>query len=155
MKKPFKKRIKDLLATINEKKEMELSVLLDKLPEIKKNAKKFAMVQGLLRELECEIIDDVSEEETDILDTVEFNEKEAVEAEKELKEQLEKERKDAEAAAAAAGETAERMAVKALDDPIRMYFSQMASIPLLTREEEIHYAQEIENSQKSSAETST
>jgi RNA polymerase primary sigma factor len=149
LKKPFKKRIKDLLATINEKKEMELSVLLDKLPEIKKNAKKFAMVQGLLRELECEIIDDVSEEETDILDTVEFNEKEAVEAEKELKEQFEKERKDAEAAAAAAGETAERMAVKALDDPIRMYFSQMASIPLLTREEEIHYAQEIENSQKS------
>ena len=102
MKKPFKKRIEDLLASIKEKKEIELSVLLDKLPEIKKNAKKFAMVQGLLRELECEIIDDISEEETDNLDNVEFNEKEAVEAEKELKEQFEKERKDAEAAAAAA-----------------------------------------------------
>ena len=40
------------------------------------------------------------------------------------------------------------MAVKALDDPIRMYFSQMASIPLLTREEEIHFAKEIEKNQK-------
>ncbi len=34
--------------------------------------------------------------------------------------------------------------LKALDDPIRMYFAQMASIPLLTREEEILYAQQIE-----------
>jgi len=36
--------------------------------------------------------------------------------------------------------------VKALDDPIRMYFAQMASIPLLTREEEILYARQIEES---------
>jgi len=36
--------------------------------------------------------------------------------------------------------------LKALDDPIRMYFAQMASIPLLTREEEILYARQIEES---------
>jgi RNA polymerase primary sigma factor len=37
-------------------------------------------------------------------------------------------------------------ALRALDDPIRMYFAQMASIPLLTREEEILYARQIEDS---------
>ncbi|OUU22896.1 MAG: hypothetical protein CBC13_06765, partial [Planctomycetia bacterium TMED53] len=57
-----------------------------------------------------------------------------------------KEKKEAEKAAS--GESSEKMAVKALDDPIRMYFSQMASIPLLTRDEEVHYAKEIEKSQK-------
>jgi RNA polymerase primary sigma factor len=33
-----------------------------------------------------------------------------------------------------------------LDDPIRMYFSQMATIPLLSREEEVSLAKEIEGS---------
>lgn len=33
---------------------------------------------------------------------------------------------------------------KKLDDPIRMYFSQMSSIPLLSREEELYLAKEIE-----------
>lgn len=37
-------------------------------------------------------------------------------------------------------------AIRKLDDPIRMYFSQMAEIELLTREEEIHLAKEIEAS---------
>ncbi|MFL2857100.1 MAG: RNA polymerase sigma factor RpoD/SigA [Planctomycetota bacterium] len=148
MKKPFQKRIKDLLGNLKENEEVGLSTLLETLPEIEKNSKKFAMVQGLLRAINVEIVDDVSEEESDDLDTVEFNEKEAVAAEQELKEQMEKENKEREAAAAASGESAERMAVKALDDPIRMYFSQMASIPLLTREEEIHFAKEIEKNQK-------
>jgi RNA polymerase primary sigma factor len=40
----------------------------------------------------------------------------------------------------------EEAAIRKLDDPIRMYFSQMALIPLLTREEEIHHAKEIESS---------
>ena len=35
-----------------------------------------------------------------------------------------------------------------LNDPIRMYFSQMATIPLLTREEEIHLADEMEQSER-------
>jgi len=42
----------------------------------------------------------------------------------------------------------DRNANRALDDPIRMYFTQMAAIPLLTREEEIHFAKEIEISQR-------
>ena len=42
----------------------------------------------------------------------------------------------------------EEMAIRKLDDPIRMYFSQMAQIPLLTREEEINLAKEIEDSRK-------
>jgi RNA polymerase primary sigma factor len=40
----------------------------------------------------------------------------------------------------------EQAAIRKLDDPIRMYFSQMAQIPLLTREEEITHAKEIEAS---------
>ncbi|MBI4586232.1 MAG: sigma-70 family RNA polymerase sigma factor [Planctomycetes bacterium] len=40
----------------------------------------------------------------------------------------------------------EEMAIRKLNDPIRMYFSQMSEIPLLTRDEEIHLAREIESS---------
>jgi RNA polymerase primary sigma factor len=40
----------------------------------------------------------------------------------------------------------EAAAIRKLDDPIRMYFSQMAQIPLLTREEEVTLAKEIESS---------
>lgn len=40
----------------------------------------------------------------------------------------------------------EEMAIRKLNDPIRMYFSQMSEIPLLTREEEVSVAKEIESS---------
>ena len=40
----------------------------------------------------------------------------------------------------------EASAIRKLDDPIRMYFSQMAEIPLLTREQEIELAKDIESS---------
>jgi RNA polymerase primary sigma factor len=40
----------------------------------------------------------------------------------------------------------EAAAIRKLDDPIRMYFSQMAQIPLLTREEEVALAKDIESS---------
>ncbi len=40
----------------------------------------------------------------------------------------------------------EAAAIRKLDDPIRMYFSQMARIPLLTREQEITLARELEES---------
>jgi RNA polymerase primary sigma factor len=37
-------------------------------------------------------------------------------------------------------------AIRKLGDPIRMYFSQMAEIPLLNREQEVEYAKGIESS---------
>ncbi len=40
----------------------------------------------------------------------------------------------------------EDLAIRTLDDPVRMYFGQMSRIPLLTREEEILYAMGIEES---------
>ena len=40
----------------------------------------------------------------------------------------------------------EELERRKLDDPIRMYFSQMATIPLLSREEEVSLAKEIEDS---------
>lgn len=40
----------------------------------------------------------------------------------------------------------EEMAIRKLNDPIRMYFSQMSEINLLTREEEIQLAKDIESS---------
>ncbi|MFN0058214.1 MAG: sigma-70 family RNA polymerase sigma factor [Planctomycetota bacterium] len=43
---------------------------------------------------------------------------------------------------------ADDLAFRSLDDPVRMYFAQMAAIPLLTREEEIRYAREIEESRQ-------
>jgi RNA polymerase primary sigma factor len=46
-------------------------------------------------------------------------------------------------------ESEEAAAIRKLDDPIRMYFSQMAEIPLLKREEEVEYAKDIESSRNS------
>lgn len=43
----------------------------------------------------------------------------------------------------------EAAALRKLDDPIRMYFSQMAKIPLLKREQEITLAKELEESRNS------
>ena len=43
-------------------------------------------------------------------------------------------------------EGAESAAIRKLGDPIRMYFSQMAEIPLLDREQEVEYAKGIESS---------
>ena len=43
-------------------------------------------------------------------------------------------------------EDEESAAIRKLGDPIRMYFSQMAEIPLLTREQEVEYAKGIESS---------
>ena len=43
-------------------------------------------------------------------------------------------------------ENAESAAIRKLGDPIRMYFSQMAEIPLLNREQEVEYAKGIESS---------
>ena len=40
----------------------------------------------------------------------------------------------------------EAAAIRKLDDPIRMYFSQMAEIPLLAREDEVSLAKDIESS---------
>jgi len=49
-------------------------------------------------------------------------------------------------AKSAARENEEAAAIRKLDDPIRMYFSQMAEIPLLKSEEEVRYAKDIESS---------
>ncbi|MEE2639555.1 MAG: sigma-70 family RNA polymerase sigma factor [Planctomycetota bacterium] len=51
-------------------------------------------------------------------------------------------------ASGTAGEAAAEYTVKPSDDPIRMYLSQMAEIPLLSRDEEISLAKKIEISRK-------
>ena len=51
-------------------------------------------------------------------------------------------------ATTASEEPATEFSVKPGDDPIRMYLSQMAEIPLLSREEEISLAKKIEISRK-------
>ena len=55
---------------------------------------------------------------------------------------------DGETFLAGRGETKEdeEVAIRKLNDPIRMYFSQMSDIPLLNREQEIEIAKEIESS---------
>jgi len=57
-----------------------------------------------------------------------------------------KEAEDTVVVGAAKTESEEAAAIRKLDDPIRMYFSQMAEIPLLDREDEVTFAKEIEAS---------
>ena len=134
--KPFQERLKALLKKLAKRKQVRLGEIINVLPEIKSNKKKLIKVSDLLNELGCQITaDGLVDADAGDLDSVEFNAKEAKAAEKEIEAELK------------ATARAEESAVKALDDPIRMYFSQMAAIPLLTRDEEIHYAKEIEKSQ--------
>ena len=46
-----------------------------------------------------------------------------------------------------------RREVYSLDDPVKMYLKQMGSIPLLTRDEEITLAKNIEATEKALCET--
>ena len=132
--KPFQDRLEKLLKKISGQKSVTFTEIIKILPELGSHKAKLTKVRDLLQKIGCEIsgISKQAEIPAD-LDSAEFNEAEAKEAEKEIEADLKSE--------------AEDMAVKALDDPIRMYFSQMAAIPLLTRDEEILYAKEIEKSQ--------
>lgn len=60
----------------------------------------------------------------------------------------EAEASDAKKSVAKEGESQPEYSVKPSDDPIRMYLSQMAEIPLLSRDEEISLAKKIEISRK-------
>ncbi len=135
--KPFQQRLETLLKKIAGREEINIDEIISHLPEVKNSKKKLSKVQELLLKIDCQIVSSEDDEPLDSLDAAEFNAEEAKKAEKEIEEDLK------------ANAEAEKTAVKALDDPIRMYFSQMAAIPLLTRDEEIHYAKEIEKSQAS------
>ena len=133
--KPFQDRLENLLKKISGDDSVKFEQILKILPELRTKREKLIQVRKLLAKLGCEITGISEDKNTpDDLDSAQFNHKEAKEAEKEIEEDNSAE--------------SEEMAVKALDDPIRMYFSQMAAIPLLTRDEEILYAKEIEKSQK-------
>ncbi|MEE2889827.1 MAG: sigma-70 family RNA polymerase sigma factor [Planctomycetota bacterium] len=132
--KPFQDRLKKLLKKISGHKSIKFDEIIKILPELISQEKKLIKVRDLVLELGCEITGLGADKDAPAdLDSAQFNQKEAEAAEKEIADDLKE---------------AESMAVKALDDPIRMYFSQMAAIPLLTRDEEILYAKEIEKSQK-------
>jgi RNA polymerase primary sigma factor len=81
-------------------------------------------------------IDLVDEHEAESRDS----EAEIEEGEEEIKEEQEQEEKQKEEEVVT---TTER-----IDDPVRMYLTQMGEIPLLTRDEEIHLAKRIEISRK-------
>ena len=132
--KPFQQRLELLLKKISGRDEVGIDEIISHLPEVKNNKKKLEKVHALLTKIDCRILLSDNKDGDD-LDSTEFNVEEAKKAEKEIEKELK------------ASAEAEQSAVKALDDPIRRYFSQMAAIPLLTRDEEIHYAKEIEKSQ--------
>ncbi|RTZ90106.1 MAG: hypothetical protein DSY92_07595 [Planctomycetota bacterium] len=114
--KPFQERLEALLKKLAKRKEVRLGEIINILPEIKSSKKKLIKVSDLLNQLGCQITaDGLVDADAGDLDSVEFNAKEAKAAEKEIEAELK------------ATARAEESAVKALDDPIRMYFSQMAA----------------------------
>ncbi len=110
--------IQKTLAHFKGKKSVTFEELLEKIPKIGTTGSKFFdKVLTVLNRMGIELADDPPAEE------------------------------EAEAADPMPNEVDdEEMAIRKLDDPIRMYFSQMAQIPLLTREEEVTLAKEIEGS---------
>ena len=110
--------IQKILGKFKGRKSVTFEELLEKIPRIGKTGSKFFdKVLTQLNKLGIDLAEDSSPEE------------------------------EIEAAESLANEVDdEEMAIRKLDDPIRMYFSQMALIPLLTRDEEISLAKEIEDS---------
>jgi len=111
-------QIRQLLAALKGRTSVTFEELLERLPRLGTTGSKFFdRVLSALSEEGVELVDEVASEHA-----------------------------SSPRAVSSSGVDAEELAIRKLDDPIRMYFSQMSQIPLLTREEEIMLAKEIEAS---------
>lgn len=121
--KTFEDRVKQLIESCQGRKTLSYEDAQRALPEVADDPKQFELLAARLEKIGCELADADDDDGSD-------SGQRAAERSKKAKKSKE----------------AEDLATRALDDPIRMYFGQMARIPLLTREEEIEYAKEIEDS---------
>ncbi|MCA8960596.1 MAG: sigma-70 family RNA polymerase sigma factor [Planctomycetes bacterium] len=114
--KTFAERLESLIAKLSPDQEVAYDDVLAALPEIGESPRQFDLLVKAMENIGAQLVDD--EESAN-----ERSDSKPV-----------RERDD------------DEMALRALDDPVRMYFGQMSRIPLLTREEEILYARELEES---------
>lgn len=113
--------VSKLLRSLNGKRALTYEAIFDRAPGANTNPTYFDRILSALNAEGVDVIDDSDEGSCGESDA-------AVDAEEEE------------------DKAAEEAALRKLDDPIRMYFSQMAQIPLLSREEEVLHAKEIEAS---------
>lgn len=121
--KTFEDRVKQLIESCQGRKTLSYEDAQRAIPEVADDPKQFELLAARLEKIGCELADSDDDESDAAPETAAERSKRAKRAKE-----------------------AEDLATRALDDPIRMYFGQMARIPLLTREEEIEYAKEIEDS---------
>ncbi len=160
--KSFQSRLARLLKSLKDKKQVSYDDVLKSIPEIGISPKRFDDVLAALDGAGCELSDtelaaDLGSELSEGELNGELNGGAELGAHKTLSAAAAgavagtKHGANGNGAASNAGSkrrtlSDEELALRSLDDPVRMYFSQMAAIPLLTREEEIRYSREIEES---------
>ncbi len=118
----LEKNVKALIRKVRKSGKVTLSALNEAIPEDKSDAEHLEHAIAMVADAGLDVIDD---------------------KEKEEREKDEREEEAEAHAAAAAADMSEK-----IDDPVRMYLTQMGEIPLLTREEEISLARKIELTRK-------
>ncbi|MGE3163502.1 MAG: RNA polymerase sigma factor RpoD/SigA [Planctomycetota bacterium] len=132
--KALEPRVEKYLRSLNGAQHVAYDDLVKALPEVGNDQDTFDRVVALLEKAKIELIEEpclAGESETE-------------ESGSDLSEPVDS--ADSDDVEEAPADDDEESAIRKLDDPVRMYFSQMSTIPLLTREEEIHFAKEIEDS---------
>ena len=134
----FEERVKTLVRGLKGKGHVSYDDVVAQLPEVAQSQEHFDLVFGTLRGIRCELIEEPS-----------LADRQSTAIDAGTRDVLPRRRSRTALSPAAKKrdkKDTDDMALKALDDPVRMYFSQMSAIPLLTRAEEIDYAKEIEDS---------
>ena len=133
------KRATSLLESVKGQKRISFDLVMECVPEVGSNPRLFDALFAALDKLGCEVVNEEEDDSSSASASTSNETKTSAKAATPEEENV---------PWGDARKTAERaeFSLKALDDPVRMYFAQMSSIPLLTREEEILYAKEIEES---------
>ncbi len=146
----FETAIKSLIKRARKSASVTLAQLNDALPDDASSPEKIEAAMAMIEDAGIEIVERVGQKSPAAEAASRrgkkgkaSKEQDPFESEDEETEESSDEAAEAELAAAAAADMTEK-----IDDPVRMYLTQMGEIPLLTREEEISLARKIELTRK-------